>query len=109
MNIEDLVVLDRYNERYRLVKEGELTHLREKLDKYVTTKSEWDLLLELNKSEFGSVFKHARESKNITVAQIVVQSGLLEPNVRNIELGHRKPRIGTRKTLIDALRVLSEN
>ena len=108
MNIEELVILDLQNQRYRLVKETELTILREKLDKYVTSKTEWDLLLSCDKNQFGSQFKQLRESKSITVAQIVIESGLLEPNIRNIELGHRKPRIETRKTLITALKTLSE-
>lgn len=109
MEIEKWLVIDHHNQRYRLVKEGDLIALKEQLGKYSAEKSVWDILLETKTEDFGSKFRQLRESKAIEVYQVEKQSGLKEPNIRNIELGHRNPRPNTRMKLVNALRQLTES
>lgn len=109
MEIGKWLVIDHQNQRYRLVREDDLFSLQEQLGKYTTEKSVWDLLLEAKTEDFGSKFRQLRESKAIEVYQIEEKSGLKEPNIRNIELGHRSPRPNTRIKLVNALRQLIES
>lgn len=106
MEIEKWLVVDDQNQRYRLVREGDLLVLQEQLRKYSSEKSKFELLESAVGKDFGAQYRQLRESNGIEVHQIEEKSGLKEPNIRNIELGHREPRLKTRNKLINALKQL---
>ena len=104
MEIEKWVLIDHENQRYRLVSEEDLRSIRERLYRYAEPDQIDHLYSGVAESEFGARFRQLRESKGISVKSIAETSGLKEPNIRNIELGHRNPRFETRTKLINAVR-----
>lgn len=104
MNIEKWLIIDHENQRYRLVKEGDLLLLQSQLNRYPNPSNIWDQLLTCDPVSFGKMYRQHRESAGVMVSQLESISGIKEPNIRNIELGHRNPRPSTRKKLIEALK-----